>query len=129
MSKFFPCHWVDSIVLFLCYLKFGNTSEFGFRSPSKGPFYLKDNTPFYPVVDVGTVDKIKSGQIQVLLSLASVKGSEVRFVDGKTLQFDAIVFATGYKRTVKNWLKDDGEWLNKNSQITGRARMVSTVLV
>ncbi|KAK1318146.1 putative indole-3-pyruvate monooxygenase YUCCA11 [Acorus calamus] len=46
----------------------------------------------------------------VLPSLASVRGSEVRFVDGKTLQFDVIVFATGYKRTVKNWLKvsDDG---------------------
>nr|QLD98965.1 YUCCA10 [Lilium sp. c114455] len=64
LMKYLPCILVDAFVLFLCYLFFGDTSKYGLQRPDKGPFYLKINTPAYPVIDVGTFKKIKSGEIQ-----------------------------------------------------------------
>ena len=37
--------------------------------------------------------------------MRSVHGNEVEFADGKRYPFDAIVFATGYRSTTKQWLK------------------------
>ncbi|XP_020271952.1 probable indole-3-pyruvate monooxygenase YUCCA10 [Asparagus officinalis] len=108
LMRFLPLRLLDALVLFLCNLKFGNTSKYGIHRPKEGPFYLKTYTPFYPVMDVGTFSKIKSGEIQVLPSLKSIKGNNnVVFSDGKVLTFDAIVFATGYRSTIKRWLKSD----------------------
>ncbi|VAI17833.1 unnamed protein product [Triticum turgidum subsp. durum] len=65
------------------------------------------HTPAYPVVDVGTYAKIKTGEIQVLPAMKAVHGNVVEFADGKRHPFDAIVFATGYRSTTKKWLKSD----------------------
>nr|CAD1840048.1 unnamed protein product [Ananas comosus var. bracteatus] len=107
LTKFLPVRLVDAFLLFLCYLKYGDTSEYGIRRPAIGPFDMKINTPLYPVLDVGTYDKIRSGEIQVLPAVTSVKGNNVEFSDGNSYPFDAIIFATGYKSTIKEWLQSD----------------------
>lgn len=43
--------------------------------------------------------------MQVVKEVAAVAGSEVRFIDGETRTFDAIIFATGYRSTAADWLK------------------------
>ncbi|OAY77669.1 putative indole-3-pyruvate monooxygenase YUCCA10 [Ananas comosus] len=107
LTKFLPVRLVDAFLLFLCYLKYGDTSKYGIRRPAIGPFDMKINTPLYPVLDVGTYDKIRSGEIQVLPAVSSVKGNNVEFSDGNSYPFDAIIFATGYKSTIKEWLQSD----------------------
>lgn len=42
---------------------------------------------------------------QVLPKLRDIRGGEVSFEDGKSYPFDAIVFATGFKRSTHKWLK------------------------
>lgn len=69
LMRYLPWGLMDPLVLFLCNLKFGDTSKYGIRRPRHGPFYLKKITSVYPVVDVGTFEKIKSGEIQVKISL------------------------------------------------------------
>ncbi|KAK1300176.1 putative indole-3-pyruvate monooxygenase YUCCA10 [Acorus calamus] len=88
-------------------------SKYGIHRPKEGPFFLKVTTGRSPVIDVGTVSKIKSGEIQVLPEIKEIRGSEVVFSDGKSHPFDAIVFSTGYKSTANYWLKDDENLLNK----------------
>ncbi|URE27125.1 Flavin-binding monooxygenase-like [Musa troglodytarum] len=107
LMKFLPCRLLDALILLLCYLKFGNLSKYGLHRPTKGPMYLKKYTPIYPVVDIGTVTKIKSGEIQVVPSIKSIKDNYVTFSDGRFQKFDAIVLATGYRSSVKKWLKND----------------------
>lgn len=63
--RFLPCRLLDSLILLLCRLKFGDLSKHGLHKPRKGPMYLKKYSRIYPIVDVGTVEKIKSGEIQV----------------------------------------------------------------
>lgn len=43
--------------------------------------------------------------VQVLPAVTSVRGSEVVFENGCSHSFDAIVFATGFKRSTNKWLK------------------------
>lgn len=65
LMKYLPMSIVDQIVLFLCYLRFSDTAKYGLRRPDIGPMYMKSYTPLYPVVDVGTYDRIKTGEIEV----------------------------------------------------------------
>ncbi|XP_012854405.1 PREDICTED: probable indole-3-pyruvate monooxygenase YUCCA11 [Erythranthe guttata] len=105
---------VDTIVLLLSKLKFGNLSQYGIQTPNKGPFYLKRATGRSPVIDVGTIAKIRAREIDVLPSIENVHGDNVSFTNGVTESYDAIVFATGYKSTVRKWLKDDGGLFGEN---------------
>ncbi|KAJ4789572.1 Flavin-containing monooxygenase [Rhynchospora pubera] len=114
LMKYLPMSIVDNIVLFLCYLRFGNTAKYGLRRPDIGPMYMKCCTPVYPVVDVGTYDRVKTGEIQVLPSLTSIEGSMVTFSNGKTHHYDAIIFATGYRSTIRQWLETDDGLIGKD---------------
>ncbi|KAL7126410.1 hypothetical protein ABFS83_14G185100 [Erythranthe nasuta] len=108
LLKYLRVDLVDKFLLMLSKFKYGNLNEYGIERPSKGPFYLKKATGRSPVIDVGTIAKIRAREIHVLPSIVNVNGSFVRFVNGETENYDAIVFATGYKSTVRRWLKDDG---------------------
>ncbi|XP_016504886.1 putative indole-3-pyruvate monooxygenase YUCCA11 [Nicotiana tabacum] len=114
LLKYIPCNIVDKTVMILSRLIYGDLSVFGLHRPNKGPFYLKKATGRSPVIDVGTVDQIKTGKIKVLPSIKKIKGNYVEFADSKMERFDAMVFATGYKSTVTKWLKDDGVLFNEN---------------
>lgn len=48
---------------------------------------------------------IPKHELQVLPAVASVRGNEVVFQDGKSHPFDVIIFATGFKRSTNKWLK------------------------
>lgn len=101
-----PAWIIDKVLLLMCSVVFGDTARHGLHRPAVGPFTMKLTTPGYPVIDVGTYGKIKSGEIQVLTAgVKSVHGNVVEFADGKRHPFDVIVFATGYRSTVKRWLK------------------------
>ncbi|KAJ4789660.1 Flavin-containing monooxygenase [Rhynchospora pubera] len=84
------------------------------RRPNIGPMYMKCYTPVYQVIDVGTYDRIKTGEIQVLPSLTSIEGSMVTFSNGKTHHYDAIIFATGYRNTIRQWLETDEGLIGKD---------------
>ncbi|XP_047308976.1 probable indole-3-pyruvate monooxygenase YUCCA10 [Impatiens glandulifera] len=115
LLKYISVYWVDSLLVMLSKLKYGNDlSKYGFKRPKEGPFLMKDKYGKYPIIDIGTMDKIKSGQIQVLPLIMEIKGSEVSFNNGKSYSFDVIIFATGFKRSTNKWLKGDDYLLNED---------------
>ncbi|KAJ8476939.1 hypothetical protein OPV22_020666 [Ensete ventricosum] len=65
--------------------------------PKRGPFITKETTGRSLVIDIGTMEKIKSRQIQVVPAITSTRGKTVVFADGQSQCFDAIIFATGMK--------------------------------
>uniref|UniRef100_A0A0D3EMA2 indole-3-pyruvate monooxygenase n=1 Tax=Oryza barthii TaxID=65489 RepID=A0A0D3EMA2_9ORYZ len=109
LQRYLPTWAVDKVVLLMCAVVFGgDTARYGLRRPAVGPFAMKMTTPAYPVFDVGTFAKIRSGEIRVVpAGIKSVRGGDVEFADGRRHAFDAIVFATGYRSTTKQWLKSD----------------------
>ncbi|KAL4557400.1 hypothetical protein LXL04_035576 [Taraxacum kok-saghyz] len=113
LLKYLSCTFVDKIVLMFCKLLYGDLCKYGIQRPRKGPFCLKRETGRSPVIDVGTVARIKSGDIEVMSAIEEIKGDQIKFIDGQQKQFDGIVFATGFTSTVRKWLKDDGGLFNE----------------
>ncbi|KAM3356088.1 putative indole-3-pyruvate monooxygenase YUCCA10 isoform X1 [Capsicum galapagoense] len=106
---------VDNIMVMLSKIMYGDISKYyGVKRPEEGPFASKIKYGKYPVIDVGTYQKIKSGEIQVLPGMRSIRGNDVVLENGKCHQFDVIVFATGFKRTTHKWLHGDEYLLNED---------------
>ena len=72
LLKWLPMRLVDRFLLIVSWLMLGDTSRFGLDRPRLGPLQLKNLSGKTPVLDVGTLAKIKSGDIKVLcLSIKS----------------------------------------------------------
>lgn len=106
LLKWLPIRLVDRFLLVLSWLILGDTGRFGLNRPQVGPLELKNLSGKTPVLDVGTLAKIKSGDIRVCQSIKRLRHQYVEFVDGKSENFDAIILATGYKSNVPSWLKE-----------------------
>ncbi|KAL5705485.1 indole-3-pyruvate monooxygenase [Ranunculus cassubicifolius] len=120
LLKYFPVHWVDKLILKIANYCYGDLSSLGLTRPTKGPFYLKTATGRSPVLDVGTSHKIAKGEIRVLPAVSSIAENSVRFADGESREFDAIIFATGYRSTCNYWLKDYDFLLNNEGMPKGK---------
>ncbi|XP_015162436.1 probable indole-3-pyruvate monooxygenase YUCCA10 [Solanum tuberosum] len=97
LPKYLPISLVDTVTTKCTKFKFGNFEELGIPQPEEGPFSVKRSKGRSTVIDVGVIDNIKLGQI---------KEHTVVFDNGNEHQFDAIIFATGYKNIATQWLKD-----------------------
>ncbi|KAG5035910.1 hypothetical protein AAZX31_04G194800 [Glycine max] len=107
MLKHLPVHVVDNIITSLANMEYGDLSKYGIYQPKKGPFHLKFITGRAPVIDVGTIEKIKEGAIKVIPShIVRIENKKVIFENDAEKEFDVIVFATGYRSVANKWLKD-----------------------
>ncbi|KAG2697273.1 hypothetical protein I3843_07G098100 [Carya illinoinensis] len=114
LLKHFEVGLVDSMMVMLSKLVYGDLSKYGIRRPEEGPFYMKAKCGKYPAIDVGAYKKIKSGEIQVLTAeIASTSGNNIQFKNGSSHTFDTIVFCTGFKRSTNSWLKGDDYLLSE----------------
>ncbi|KDP33668.1 hypothetical protein JCGZ_07239 [Jatropha curcas] len=114
LLKWFPLKLVDQILLFLSYFLLGDTSKLGIHRPKLGPLQLKNTAGKTPVLDVGTLAKIRTGEIKVFPEIKRVMRGSVEFVDGRIQDFDAIILATGYKSNVPYWLKENKMFSKKD---------------
>ncbi|CAH9106257.1 unnamed protein product [Cuscuta epithymum] len=106
LLRWLPPRHADALLLGLSRLLLGDTSRLGLRRPKVGPLQLKQLSGRAPVLDVGALAKIKSGEIKVRPGIKRVaRRHTVEFVDGEEERFDAIIFATGYRSNVSSWLK------------------------
>lgn len=106
---------VEKLVVIVSRIVYGDLSKYGIPFPSEGPFTMKMKYGKFPIIDLGTVKKIKAGEIQVLpTEIESIRGNEVLFRDGKSHPFDSIVFCTGFKRSTQKWLKGGDDLLNED---------------
>ncbi|KAE8658139.1 Indole-3-pyruvate monooxygenase YUCCA2 [Hibiscus syriacus] len=106
LLKWFPVRLVDRFLLFVCRFMLGDTEKVGLHRPKIGPLELKSRYGKTPVLDVGTLAKIRSGNIKVYPGIKRITYHAAEFVDGTNGNFDAIILATGYQSNVPQWLKD-----------------------
>jgi putative flavoprotein involved in K+ transport len=70
-------------------------SDRGLPRPSE-PFSQFRRTATVPVIDVGFVDAVRRGAIEVVPAVAALDGRAIVLADGSRMFPDAIVAATGY---------------------------------
>uniref|UniRef100_A0A7N0TLS8 Flavin-containing monooxygenase n=1 Tax=Kalanchoe fedtschenkoi TaxID=63787 RepID=A0A7N0TLS8_KALFE len=114
LQKWLPIRLVDRFLLLLSWFVIGDTSNLGLTRPKLGPLELKNLTGKTPVLDVGTIDKIRSGHVQVRPGIRRLKRLAVEFVDGRVENYDAIILATGYRSNVPSWLKSGNMFCEKD---------------
>ncbi|XP_076915052.1 putative indole-3-pyruvate monooxygenase YUCCA4 [Bidens hawaiensis] len=106
LLKWLPIKLVDKVILSIANYIVGDTEKIGLRRPKTGPVELKLTTGKAPVLDIGTLSKVKTGNIKVVeQGVRELTKNGVMFMDGQELECDCIVLATGYKRNVTSWLK------------------------
>lgn len=74
----------------------GNYENTGLKAPDYGPMTMIREQKRIPVIDVGTLARLRSGEISVKPGVERLEGNFVSFSDGSSAEFDAIVFATGF---------------------------------
>lgn len=78
-------------------LTVGDLSRWGLRTPRASPLQQLRREGKTPMIDIGTVDRIKRGDIAVFPGIVTLTRGGARFSDGREQAFDAIVLATGYR--------------------------------
>lgn len=65
LVQYLPFELVDTIIVTMARFTFGDLSNYGIVRPKDGPLVLKARSGRSAVLDVGTVQKIKNGEIKV----------------------------------------------------------------
>ncbi|MDR7096221.1 flavin-containing monooxygenase [Hydrogenophaga laconesensis] len=86
----------DAIALLLRNLTVGDMRRYGLPFSRMSPLRQLREEGKTPVIDIGTVDRIKNGDIQVYPGIQHLTVGGVRFIDGSEHPFDTVLLATGY---------------------------------
>ncbi|KAH7652275.1 Indole-3-pyruvate monooxygenase protein [Dioscorea alata] len=105
LMKWLPVRMVDKVLVMVAKLVIGDTEKYGLKRPQMGPLELKNLTGKTPVLDVGALSFIKDGTIKIVPEVESLTCNGAKFVDGRELTFESVLFATGYTNNVPSWLK------------------------
>ena len=112
LQRPFPPAVVDAINAPIRRMTTGDLTRYGLRRPSKGPMTQIARDRKIPLIDIGTVGRIKAGRIIVRPGLSRIEGGAVVFADGARDSFDTIIFATGYRPDLGGLLPDHRDVLD-----------------
>ena len=93
LQRSLPCKLVDALNAPILRLAIGDLEPFGLRRPAKGPMTQVAEDGKIPLLDIGTVDRIRRGLITVRPGIARITGADVHFDDGTRAPFDVIIQA------------------------------------
>ena len=91
----------DAVARFLADVTVGDIERLGLRRSPISPLRELRELGRTPVIDVGTLARIRSGEIAVRPGIRRLRRDTVEFVDGGVAPFDAIVLATGYRAGIE----------------------------
>ncbi|MEZ4829252.1 MAG: NAD(P)/FAD-dependent oxidoreductase [Bacteroidia bacterium] len=91
----------------------GDLSPYGVPMSKLSPAEQLKTTGHTPVIDLGTVAHIKSGRIKILPDLERFTEEGVKFTDGRTLSFDSVILATGYRADIHEFIQNPSPLLDK----------------
>ncbi len=106
MLRKLPTPLGDFLSKHLGRLTVGDMRPYGLQRPSVSPLRQMREFAKTTVIDVGTIDKIKAGDIRVFPGIDQFTQHGVVFTDGREAAFDAVVLATGYESGLSQMLAD-----------------------
>lgn len=82
----------------------GDLRRYGVPLSKVHPAVQLRETGKTPLIDIGTVDYIKSGKIKVVEDLSRFVAEGVKLVSGEQLAVDAVILATGYRPRLQDFI-------------------------
>ncbi|MDQ6639813.1 MAG: NAD(P)/FAD-dependent oxidoreductase [Pseudomonadota bacterium] len=111
----------DALARFLCDVTVGDLGRYGLRRSKISPLRQLREHGRTPVIDVGTLARIRSGEIAVFPAIRRLVPGGAEFVDGRTAKFDRVVLATGYRAGVDALFPASPVPVDENGLPTGLA--------
>ena len=93
-------------------ITFGDIKKYGLPVSKTHPRILIQEHGRTPIIDLGTIAKIKKGAIRVLKDVLEFHENSIRFADNKIEEFDMVILATGYYPAITKFLENRGSVLN-----------------
>ena len=106
LYRHLPARLVDAINAPALRLRIGNFEKLGLRRAAKGPRQLVEEDGHVPLIDIGTVAKIRDGSIMIRGGIDRMTAGGVVFADGNSERFDAIILATGFRPDLRRLIPD-----------------------
>ncbi len=101
-----PPRVADRLSLLMLDRVVGDLTPWGIRRPALGPVSQVLENKQIPLIDVGTVALIKQGHIRVVPGITRFTEGGVALDDGRALDLDLVVLATGYRPALDAFLDD-----------------------
>lgn len=95
-QAYLPAWLVDPGSARLARAVVGDLSAYGLPTPQEGVAARMRRLGSVPLIDVGLVDQLRAGRVEVVAAIAAFDGAAVELVDGSCLRPDAVIAATGY---------------------------------
>jgi cation diffusion facilitator CzcD-associated flavoprotein CzcO len=105
-ERHLPARVADFINAPAIRLAVGSIESLGLKRAAKGPRQMVEEDGRIPLLDVGTVARIRSGAIKVRGDIDRVTPGGVVFKDAGPENFDVIILATGFRPDLRSLLPD-----------------------
>jgi cation diffusion facilitator CzcD-associated flavoprotein CzcO len=94
-----PTALADRIARFARRMDLGDLTEYGLPVPKRGVFAdVRQRGKVPAIVDVGVIDVIKDGRIEIVAAVESLDSSGVELADGTRVEPESVICATGFRR-------------------------------
>ena len=105
-QRFLPTRIADALNAPILRLAVGSIEKLGMKTAAKGAMRMIEEDGRVPVLDIGTVAKIREGKIKVRGAIERLSRDGVVFADSRAEPFDAIILATGFRPDLRGLLPD-----------------------
>jgi putative flavoprotein involved in K+ transport len=95
--KHAPPHWIDPISKTQRKLSIPDLAAQGLPRPEQGIRSSFIATGTTPILDVGIVNAVRKGRVEIVAAVEGFDGADVLLADGSRIQPEAIIAATGFR--------------------------------
>ncbi|MEU7514879.1 NAD(P)/FAD-dependent oxidoreductase [Streptomyces sp. NPDC042898] len=95
-----PAGLVDRLGALLARFATPDLTAYGLPRPDTG-LATRQREGAVPVQDVGLIDAVRSGKVEVVAAVDAFEGDEVLLADGTRITPDTVIAATGYRRALE----------------------------
>jgi cation diffusion facilitator CzcD-associated flavoprotein CzcO len=113
-QRHLPARVADALNAPVIRLAVGSIEKLGMKQSEKGPRRMVEEDGRIPLLDIGTVAKIRSGAIKVRGAIVSFIADGVIFDQRGPERFDAVILATGFQPDLRPLLPDARGVLNSS---------------
>lgn len=96
--RYAPNAVFDPIARVMRRLTLGDLTPYGLPAPADGLYERVRRDDAIPMLDIGFVDLVKAGRIEVVAAPVEFAGRQVRLADGAVIEPKVVIAATGYRR-------------------------------